>query len=81
MEGKEGREIIGMEGQTLSIRTLSIDEKCQAFETLVIYCSTLEELRAVWTIRGRAKDVQTLTRSNMHYFYLVFEADCEELFP
>lgn len=30
-----------MDGQTLGIRTSSIDEKCQAFETLVIYCSTL----------------------------------------
>ncbi|RXW25102.1 hypothetical protein EST38_g773 [Candolleomyces aberdarensis] len=41
MEEKEGWEIIEMEGQTLGIRTSSIDEKCQAFETLVIYCSTL----------------------------------------
>ncbi|TEB37702.1 ARM repeat-containing protein [Coprinellus micaceus] len=41
LEEKEGWEIIEMDGQTLGIRTSSIDEKCQAFETLVIYCSTL----------------------------------------
>lgn len=41
LEEKEGWEIVEMDGQTLGIRTSSIDEKCQAFETLVIYCSTL----------------------------------------
>ncbi|TFK20034.1 ARM repeat-containing protein [Coprinopsis marcescibilis] len=41
MEEKEGWEVIEMDGQTLGIRTSSIEEKCQAFETLVIYCSTL----------------------------------------
>lgn len=30
-----------MDGHTLGIRTSAIEEKCQAFETLVIYCSTL----------------------------------------
>jgi hypothetical protein len=30
-----------MDGQQVGIRTSAIDEKCQAFETLVIYCSTL----------------------------------------
>ncbi|KAH8827725.1 armadillo-type protein [Flagelloscypha sp. PMI_526] len=29
------------DGQALSIRTSAIEEKCQAFETLAIYCSTL----------------------------------------
>ena len=41
VEEKEGWEVIEMDGQTLGIRTSSIEEKCQAFETLVIYCSTL----------------------------------------
>ncbi|KAI0061801.1 ARM repeat-containing protein [Artomyces pyxidatus] len=40
-EDKEGWETIRMDGQQVGIRTAAIDEKCQAFETLVIYCSTL----------------------------------------
>lgn len=40
-EEREGWETIEMDGQTLGIRTSAIEEKCQAFETLVIYCSTL----------------------------------------
>jgi hypothetical protein len=40
-ESKEGWDIIEMDGQQVGIRTSAIDEKCQAFETLVIYCSTL----------------------------------------
>jgi importin-5 len=31
-----------MDGQTLGIRTSAIEEKCQAFETMVIYASTLQ---------------------------------------
>ncbi|KAG6886929.1 hypothetical protein C0992_001600 [Termitomyces sp. T32_za158] len=41
VEEKEGWETVVMDGQTLGIRTSAIEEKCQAFETLVIYCSTL----------------------------------------
>ncbi|KAG6860543.1 hypothetical protein C0995_010005 [Termitomyces sp. Mi166 len=40
-EEREGWETVVMDGQTLGIRTSAIEEKCQAFETLVIYCSTL----------------------------------------
>ncbi|KAI0046306.1 ARM repeat-containing protein [Auriscalpium vulgare] len=40
-EDKEGWETIRMDGQQVGIRTAAIDEKCQAFETMVIYCSTL----------------------------------------
>jgi importin-5 len=39
---REGWETISMDGQTLGIRTSTIEEKCQAFETLVIYASTLQ---------------------------------------
>lgn len=41
IEEREGWETVLMDGQTLGIRTSAIEEKCQAFETLVIYCSTL----------------------------------------
>jgi hypothetical protein len=40
-EDREGWETITMDGQQIGIRTSAIEEKCQAFETLVIYCSTL----------------------------------------
>ncbi|KAF6743113.1 armadillo-type protein [Ephemerocybe angulata] len=48
LEEKEGWEIIEMEGQTLGIRTSSLDNKCQAFETLVIHCSTWGACFASW---------------------------------
>jgi hypothetical protein len=38
---REGWETIQMDGQTVGIKTSAIEEKCQAFETLVIYSSTL----------------------------------------
>ncbi|KNZ79775.1 Importin subunit beta-3 [Termitomyces sp. J132] len=41
VEEREGWETVVMDGRTLGIRTSAIEEKCQAFETLVIYCSTL----------------------------------------
>ncbi|KAF8637684.1 hypothetical protein AX16_010759 [Volvariella volvacea WC 439] len=40
-EEREGWEVVSIDGRTLGIRTSAIEEKCQAFETLVIYCSTL----------------------------------------
>ena len=40
-EEHEGWETIILDGQTYSVRTSIMDKKCQAFETLVIYCSTL----------------------------------------
>ena len=40
-DNREGWETIVMDGQTYGVRTSAMDEKCQAFETLVIYCSTL----------------------------------------
>lgn len=40
-EDREGWETVQMDGQRVGIKTAAIEEKCQAFETLVIYCSTL----------------------------------------
>ena len=40
-ETREGWETISMDGQIIGIRTSTIDEKCQAFDTLVVYCATL----------------------------------------
>lgn len=33
--------MVSMDGQMVGIKTSGLEEKCQAFETLVIYCSTL----------------------------------------
>jgi hypothetical protein len=41
VEDRDGWETISMDGRTVGIRTSAIEEKCQAYETLVIYCSTL----------------------------------------
>lgn len=41
---REGWETISMDGRIVGIRTSTIDEKCQAFDTLVIYCDTLQGL-------------------------------------
>lgn len=38
---RDGWETISMDGHIVGIRTSTIDEKCQAFDTLVIYCSIL----------------------------------------
>jgi hypothetical protein len=40
-EDREGWETIVMDGQIYGVRTSAMDEKPQAFETSVIYCSTL----------------------------------------
>jgi importin-5 len=41
LEERDGWETIRVDGKTVGIKTSAIEEKCQAFETLVIYCSTL----------------------------------------
>ncbi|TFY54131.1 hypothetical protein EVJ58_g9042 [Rhodofomes roseus] len=40
-EDREGWEVMNMDGQHIGIRTSALEEKCQAFETLLIYSSTL----------------------------------------
>ena len=40
-EEKDGWETISMDGRQVGIKTSAIEEKCQAFETLLIYASTL----------------------------------------
>ncbi|KAF8429400.1 hypothetical protein L210DRAFT_989820 [Boletus edulis BED1] len=38
---RDGWETISMDGQIAGIRTSTIDEKCEAFDTIVIHCSVL----------------------------------------
>ncbi|KAJ3554370.1 hypothetical protein NM688_g3146 [Phlebia brevispora] len=40
-QDQEGWESFPMDGHRVAIKTSALEEKCQAFETLVIYCSTL----------------------------------------
>ena len=56
-----------MDGQTYGVRTSAMDEKCQAFETLVIYCSTLGPRFAPYL-------AQT-------FFFLTLEASLEVTLP
>ena len=51
-QGKEGWETITINSQHVGIRTSAIEEKCQAFETLVIYCSTLGPLFAPYMVQS-----------------------------
>lgn len=41
VDEREGWDTLVVDGKTVGIRTSTIDDKCQAFETMVIYCSTL----------------------------------------
>ncbi|EKM53787.1 uncharacterized protein PHACADRAFT_260306 [Phanerochaete carnosa HHB-10118-sp] len=41
VEERDGWETISVDGKQIGIKTSALEEKCQAFETLVIYCSTL----------------------------------------
>ena len=38
---RDGWETVMVDGKTMGIKTCALEEKCQAFETLLIYCSTL----------------------------------------
>lgn len=41
VEERDGWETISVDGKQIGIKTSALEEKCQAFETLVIYTSTL----------------------------------------
>ncbi|KAG6909546.1 hypothetical protein DXG01_016939 [Tephrocybe rancida] len=76
-EDREGWETVVMEGQTLGIRTSAIEEKCQAFETLVIYCSTLGAKFAPYVLQSLEV---TLPALSFYYHDGVREA-CAVLIP
>lgn len=60
MEEKDGWETISMDGQQVGIKTSAIEEKCQAFETLVIYCSTLNARFAPYLTQSLELVLQSL---------------------
>ncbi|KAH7909589.1 ARM repeat-containing protein [Hygrophoropsis aurantiaca] len=49
---KEGWETISMDGKIIGIRTATLEEKCQAFETLAIYAATLSPRFAPYVAQG-----------------------------
>ena len=53
-----------MDGQTVGIKTSAIEEKCQAFETLVIYCSTLGARFGPYLSQSLE-----LTLPSLHFFF------------
>lgn len=76
-EDREGWETIMMDGQTLGIRTSAIEEKCQAFETLVIYCSTLGARFAPYLAQGLEVTLPAL----QFYFHDGVREACAMLIP
>lgn len=54
-----------MDGQQIGIRTSAIEEKCQAFETLVIHCSTLGARFAPYLMQSLELSLPAL-RFNFH---------------
>ena len=59
-ESKEGWHIIEMDRQQVRIRTLAINKKCQAFETLIIYCLTLGACFTLYLQRSLKMVLQSL---------------------
>jgi hypothetical protein len=74
---REGWETISMDGQTVGVRTSAIEEKCQAFETLVIYSSTLGSRFAPYL----AQCLELALPSLKFYFHDGVREACAMLIP
>ncbi|KAJ7594828.1 armadillo-type protein [Mycena floridula] len=74
---REGWETINMDGQVVGVRTSGIEEKCQAFETMVIYASTLGPKFAPYL--SQSLEI-TLPQLRFHFHDGVREA-CAMLIP
>ncbi|KIM73570.1 hypothetical protein PILCRDRAFT_829051 [Piloderma croceum F 1598] len=77
VEEREGWETLQLDGQTVGIRTSAIEEKCQAFETLVIYCSTLQARFAPYL----AQSLELTLPSLRFYFHDGVREACAMLVP
>ncbi|TFK64924.1 ARM repeat-containing protein [Pluteus cervinus] len=76
-EEQDGWETGSVDGQVLGIRTSAIEEKCQAFETLVIYCSTLGARFAPYL----AQTLELALPSLKFYFHEGVQEACAMLIP
>ncbi|KAF7978256.1 hypothetical protein HWV62_1080 [Athelia sp. TMB] len=77
VEEREGWETLELDGQTVGIRTSAIEEKCQAFETLVIYCSTLQGRFAPYL----SQSLELTLPSLRFYFHEGVREACAMLIP
>jgi hypothetical protein len=77
IEEREGWETLQLDGQTVGIRTSAIEEKCQAFETLVIYCSTLQARFAPYL----SQSLELTLPSLRFYFHDGVREACAMLVP
>ncbi|EMD36115.1 hypothetical protein CERSUDRAFT_156882 [Gelatoporia subvermispora B] len=77
VEEKDGWETISMDGQQVGIKTSAIEEKCQAFETLVIYCSTLNARFAPYLTQS----LELVLQSLKFYFHEGVREACALLIP
>ncbi|KAJ3489813.1 hypothetical protein NLI96_g1842 [Meripilus lineatus] len=76
-EEKDGWETISMDGRQVGVKTSAIEEKCQAFETLVIYCSTLGARFAPYL----AQSLELVLPSLRFYFHEGVREACAMLVP
>jgi len=74
---REGWETLRLDGQALGIRTSAIEEKCQEFETLVIYCSTLQARFAPYL----SQSLELTLPSLRFYFHDGVREACAMLVP
>ncbi|KAJ3715385.1 armadillo-type protein [Lentinula raphanica] len=77
VEDREGWETVNMDGQTFGIRTAAIEEKCQAFETMVIYASTLNARYAPYL----AQSLEITLPALRFYFHDGVREACALLLP
>jgi hypothetical protein len=64
VDKREDWETLQLDGQTVGIRTSAIEEKCQAFQSLVIYSSTLQARFAPYLAQSLE-----LTLPSLFYFH------------
>ncbi|KZT00064.1 ARM repeat-containing protein [Laetiporus sulphureus 93-53] len=76
-EEQEGWETIRMDGQQVGIKTSALEEKCQAFETLVIYVSTLGVRFAPYL----SQTLELVLPSLRFYFHEGVREACAMLIP
>jgi len=76
-EERDGWEMINMDGQQVGIKTSGLEEKCQAFETLVIYCSTL----GVRFVPYLSQSLELVLPSLRFYFHEGVREACAMLIP
>ncbi|KAH8088992.1 ARM repeat-containing protein [Cristinia sonorae] len=76
-EEKDGWENITMDGRQVGIKTSAIEEKCQAFETLLIYCSTLGARFAPYL----SQSLELVLPSLSFYFHDGVREACAMLVP